>query len=102
MTVQLFVAAQQIAISNGYEKLDMLSASQAFTDKMSILTPYADLGKHIFPNARSQKELSETDNGTIPFDYNNIFENLSARADKSADKAIEILSKYITVECIKL
>ena len=102
LTVQLFVAAQQIAISNDYEKLDMLSISQAFTDKMSIITPYAGFGKHIFPNARSQKELSETDNGTIPFDYNNIFENLSARADKSADKAIEILSKYITVECIKL
>lgn len=102
LTVNLFVEAQRKAITEGFDKIDTNIITQAFQERMSIMTPYIEVKKTNLPPPHYKEDLAISTPNNIIIEEDNIFTTLPPKSEKDIDKAIEILKQSITVEVIQI
>lgn len=101
-TVQLFVETQKWAINNDYERIDTHSINKAFSQSMSIMTPFIEFKKTTLPPPHYTENISIPTKEKIIIENDSIFSTLPLKSDKDIEKAISILSQSIKVEVIQI
>ena len=104
IVVSLIHDAQEIAILNGREVLDIKSLDEAYNNRLSMLHDYIKpaMRKKSISNNKMKKQniitiLPIEDNTDIQTD---LIQNLAKECKKDGTDIVEILSQYITIEVI--
>ena len=102
--VSLIHDAQEIAILNGREVLDIKSLDEAYSNRLSMLHDYINptIKKKYIRNNKTKKQnnistLQIEDNINIQTD---LIQNLTKECKKNGINIIEVLNKYIAIEVI--
>lgn len=104
IVVSLIHDAQEIAILNGREVLDIKSLNEAYNNRLSMLHDYIKpaMRKKTIGNNKMKKQNNITilpieDNADIQTD---LIQNLAKECKKDGTDIVEILSQYITVKVV--
>ena len=104
IVVSLIHDAQEIAILNGREVLDIKSLDEAYNNRLSMLHDYIKptMRKKSIGNNKIKKQniittLPIKDDANIQTD---LIQNLAKECKKDGANIVEILSQYITVEVV--
>lgn len=104
IVVSLIHDAQEIAIINGREVLDIKSLDEAYNNRLSMLHDYIKpaMRKKTIGNNKTKKQNNIT---ILPIENNadiqtDLIQNIAKECKKDGTDIVEILSQYITVEVI--
>ena len=104
IVVSLIHDAQEIAILNGREVLDIKSLDEAYNNRLSMLHDYIKpaMRKKPIGNNKIKKQNNIT---TFPIEDNadirtDLIQNIAKECRKDGTDIVEILSQYITVEVV--
>lgn len=104
IVVSLIHDAQEIAILNGREVLDIKSLDEAYNNRLSMLHDYIKpvMRKKAIGNNKIKKQNNIT---ILPMENNadiqtDLIQNLAKECKKDDADIVEVLSQYITVEVI--
>lgn len=104
IVVSLIHDAQEIAIINRREVLDIKSLDEAYNNRLSMLHDYIKpaMRKKTIGNNKTKKQNNIT---TLPIENNadiqtDLIQNIAKECKKDGTDIVEILSQYITVEVI--
>ena len=104
IVVSLIHDAQEIAILNGRELLDIKSLDEAYNNRLSMLHDYIKptMRKKTIGNNKIKKQNDIT---ILPIENNadirtDLIQNLAKECKKDGTDIVEILSQYITVEVV--
>lgn len=104
IVVSLIHDAQEIAILNGREVLDIKSLDEAYNNRLSMLHDYIKpaMRKKTIGNNKTKKQNNIT---TLPIENNtdiqtDLIQNIAKECKKDGTDIVEILSQYITVEVV--
>lgn len=104
IVVSLIHDAQEIAILNGREVLDIKSLDEAYNNRLSMLHDYIKptTRKKTIGNNKTKKQNNIT---TLPIENNadiqtDLIQNIAKECKKDGADIVEILSQYITVEVV--
>lgn len=104
IVVSLIHDAQEIAIINRREVLDIKSLDEAYNNRLSMLHDYIKptMRKKTIGNNKTKKQNNIT---TLPLENNadiqtDLIQNLAKECKKNGADIVEVLSQYITVEVI--
>ena len=104
IVVSLIHDAQEIAILNGREVLDIKSLDEAYNNRLSMLHDYIKpaMRKKTIGNNKIKKQNIIT---TLPIEDNadiqtDLIQNITKECKKDGTDIVEILSQYITIEVI--
>lgn len=104
IVVSLIHDAQEIAILNGREVLDIKSLDEAYSNRLSMLHDYIKpaMRKKTIGNNKTKKQNIIT---ILPIENNadiqtDLIQNLAKECKKDDADIVEVLSQYITVEVI--
>ena len=96
--------AQEIAIINGREVLDIKSLDEAYNNRLSMLHDYIKpaMRKKTIGNNKTKKQNNIT---ILPIEnkadiQTDLIQNIAKECKKDGTDIVEILSQYITVEVI--
>ena len=96
--VGLLHDAQEVAIMDGYETLDILSLSNAYKNRMSMINNFiAKTPAHYYP---TRKRFIELPQESLPIEDENLIIRLSKMAVNGGLDVIETMAKQIIVEQI--
>lgn len=104
IVVSLIHDAQEIAILNGREVLNIKSLDEAYNNRLSMLHDYIKpaMRKKTIGNNKTKKQNNIT---TLPIENNtdiqtDLIQNIAKECKKDGTDIVEILSQYITVEVV--
>ena len=104
IVVSLIHDAQEIAIMNGREVLDIKSLDEAYNNRLSMLHDYIKpaMRKKTIGNNKTKKQNNIT---ILPIENNadiqtDLIQNIAKEYKKDGTDIVEILSQYITVEVV--
>ena len=104
IVVSLIHDAQEIAILNRREVLDIKSLDEAYSNRLSMLHDYIKptMRKKTIGNNKTKKQNNIT---TLPIENNadvqtDLIQNIAKECKKDGTNIVEILSQYITVEVV--
>lgn len=104
IVVSLIHDAQEIAILNGREVLDIKSLDKAYNNRLSMLHDYIKpaMRKKAIGNNKTKKQNNIT---ILPIENNadiqtDLIQNIAKEYKKDGTDIVEILSQYITVEVV--
>ncbi len=104
IVVSLMQAAQEIAILNGKERLDLKSLTEAYKKRLAMLHPYIEPIK----TRRRQTAIAPTSadvftplTETITVEKNIISQCVKTAKEKGVD-VVSVLNEYITTEVVKI
>ena len=104
IVVSLIHDAQEIAILNGREVLDIKSLDEAYNNRLSMLHDYIkpSMRKKTIGNNKTKKQNNIA---TLPIENNadiqtDLIQNIAKECKKDGADIVEVLSQYITVEVI--
>ncbi len=104
IVVSLIHDAQEIAIINGREVLDIKSLDEAYNNRLSMLHDYIKpaMRKKTIGNNKTKKQNNIT---ILPIENNadiqtDLIQNITKEYKKDGTDIVEILSQYITVEVV--
>lgn len=104
IVVSLIHDAQEIAIINGREVLDIKSLDEVYNNRLSMLHDYIKpaMRKKTIGNNKTKKQNNIT---ILPIENNadiqtDLIQNIAKECKKDGTDIVEILSQYITVEVI--
>lgn len=104
IVVSLIHDAQEIAILNRREVLDIKSLDEAYSNRLSMLHDYIKptMRKKTIGNNKTKKQNNIT---TLPIENNadiqtDLIQNIAKECKKDGADIVEILSQYITVEVV--
>lgn len=104
IVVSLIHDAQEIAIINGREVLDIKSLDEAYNNRLSMLHDYIKpaMRKKTIGNNKTKKQSNIT---ILPIENNadiqtDLIQNIAKECKKDGTDIVEILSQYITVEVV--
>lgn len=104
IVVSLIHDAQEIAIMNGREVLDIKSLDEAYNNRLSMLHDYIKpaMRKKTIGNNKTKKQNNVT---ILPIENNadiqtDLIQNIAKEYKKDGTDIVEILSQYITVEVV--
>lgn len=104
IVVSLIHDAQEIAILNGREVLDIKSLDEAYNNRLSMLHDYIKPAMRKKPIGNN-KIKKQNNIATLPIENNadiqtDLIQNLAKECKKDGADIVEVLSQYITVEVI--
>ena len=104
IVVSLIHDAQEIAILNGREVLDIKSLDEAYNNRLSMLHDYIKPAMRKKPIGNN-KIKKQNNIATLPIENNadiqtDLIQNIAKECKKDGTDIVEILSQYITVEVI--
>lgn len=104
IVVSLIHDAQEIAILNGREVLNIKSLDEAYNNRLSMLHDYIKpaMRKKTIGNNKTKKQNNIT---TLPIENNtdiqtDLIQNIAKECKKDGTDIVEILNQYITVEVV--
>ena len=104
IVVSLIHDAQEIAILNGREVLNIKSLDEAYSNRLSMLHDYIKptMRNKTIGNNKTKKQNNIT---TLPIENNadvqtDLIQNIAKECKKDGTNIVEILSQYITVEVV--
>ena len=101
IVISLIVDAQEIAILEGNESLDLISLGKAYTKRLAMLHDYI-VPKKRSQTARRRKEKTIIDETTDTADDDICLLDMIRRAKNECKDVVEYLKEYIPMESVRI